>query len=151
MDHLSIWFLKQVFPLGSPLPIRLEITLLQLHWNWTKKHLVVNGTANLHMVSLCGWDHLVTCLQSSSPDSHMITSQRPTLQLCLSSFFTVKCDGWWQHSDLQLVQCWGITSCETRISPGFTNQKTKKGPSLCAQSLRCLIAYNSIIHAFPFR
>ncbi len=80
---------ERSFPPASSPPILLEITLLQLYWNWTKKHLVVNGTVNLHMVAFCGWDHLATCLQSSSPDSYTITSQRPTLQLCLSSSLTV--------------------------------------------------------------
>lgn len=51
--HLCIWWDK----LPKVLAILLEITLLQLHWNWTKKHFVVNDVVGLHMVLLCGGDH----------------------------------------------------------------------------------------------
>lgn len=90
MDHLCIWFLgkKSCPPWSSP-PILPEITLLQLHCNRTKKHLVLNGNANFHMATFCGWDHLASCLQSSSPHSQMITSQRPTLLLCLLTSLTL--------------------------------------------------------------
>lgn len=71
------------FPPTSSLPILLEITLLQLHWNWTKKHLVRKGAENLHMVALCGWDHLATCLQSVSPGSYTITHQIEPLCSCV--------------------------------------------------------------------
>lgn len=87
MDHLCIWFLgKKSCPPGSSPPILLEITLLQLHCNRTKKHLVLNGNANFHMATFCGWGHLASCLQSSSPHSQMVTSQRPTLLFVFINF-----------------------------------------------------------------
>lgn len=78
------------FPLGLSPPVLLEIMLLQLHWNRTKKHLVVNGAANLHMFALCGWEHLTSRLRSSSPDPCTISAvKQPLYSLCWSCRLTV--------------------------------------------------------------